>query len=290
MGFFSLIKILGVLPPNILAKLADDALRLRIFLQEKVRQKQAREDGTVISEILSCNGERLKRSILEKNEPWTIFDITSSQIPGMLTFAEKQYYLYIGKFYSGRGEIVEIGSWLGSSTFYIVDGLLSNPYFRGRKVNVYDDFTWRSSWMDKWMNDSNLQLPSNHESFETLFHYFTKDINPYINVSRRKLCEYDGNALVDDFEWSGLPIELCFIDCGRTLEVNEAWYKKLSPYFISDRTLIVMQDWQNYKRVPEIFWENTKIFTDSKGSALDLVHEVRNSGIATFLYRNTAKC
>jgi ClpP class serine protease len=35
-----------------------------------------------------------------------------------------------------------------------------------------------------------------------------------------------------------------------------------------------MQDWQNHKRVSEVYLENTKIFTHSKGQQLDLIHEV----------------
>lgn len=78
------------------------------------------------------------------------------------------------------------------------------------------------------------------------------------------------------------------VDCGRSLAVNDAWWTIYSSRFVPDKTLIIMQDWQNHKRVSEVYLENTKIFTHSKGQQLDLIHEVKNAGIATFLYRGAS--
>jgi hypothetical protein len=78
---------------------------------------------------------------------------------------------------------------------------------------------------------------------------------------------------------------MMFVDCGRLFQTNNAWYRILSPSFIPDVTLIAMQDWRLQFEVPA-YWENqTKNFTDSKGSALQLVHELKKGTTATFLYR-----
>jgi DNA polymerase IIIc chi subunit len=63
----------------------------------------------------------------------------------------------------------------------------------------------------------------------------------------------------------GGPIEVLVVDCGRSLAVNDAWWTIYSSRFVPDKTLIIMQDWQNHKRVSEVYLENTKIFTHSKG-------------------------
>jgi hypothetical protein len=202
----------------------------------------------------------------------------------MLTDVEKQYYTYIGRFYSGAGEVVELGPWLGCSTFYILQGLLDNPRFN-RSLYVFDDFTWRSAWMDKWIEDTPIQKPENHASFEHLFRAQMKSVGEHIVVERAKFSDYDGNEDVPSMAWELRAIEMCYVDCGRTLAVNDSWYRLLSPHFIPDKTLIIMQDWQNHKAIPERFWEQTKIFTDSKGRSLELIHEVRFSGIASFLFR-----
>jgi hypothetical protein len=222
---------------------------------------------------------------MESNAPWDGIEVPRCDIPGMLTESEKKYYCYIAAFYSGWGEIVELGPWLGLSTFYVASSLLANSHFNNRKLYVFDDFTWRTSWMDKWLVGTNIIPPGNHASFQQIFESQLGDLMKDIIVQRRKICDYDGNENLPTLEWHGGPIEVLVVDCGRSLAVNEAWWTIFSSSFVPDKTLIIMQDWQNHKRVPEVFWENTKIFTDSKGQQLDLIHEVKNAGIATFLYR-----
>ena len=257
-------------------------------MQEILRQREARRQLIVLPEIFAAKGEKLVRSILESNAPWDEAEVPRCDIPGMLTDSEKKYYCYIGAYYSGWGEIVELGPWLGLSTFYVCSSLLKNTHFINRKLHVFDDFTWRSSWMDKWLVGTGIVSPGNHASFQQIFESQLGDLMNNIIVERRKICDYDGNEHLPTLEWHGGVIEMLVVDCGRSLAVNEAWWAIFSPSFVPDKTLIIMQDWQNHKRVPEVFWENTKIFTDSKGQQLDLIHEVKDAGIATFLFRGAS--
>ncbi len=277
--------ILRALPTSWVDKLSDELLRLRFRTQELLRQRWARNTIEVFPNLYAFNGEIITRSILEKRSPWDDLQVTDCTIPGMLTESEKLYYSYITKFYSGSGVAVELGPWLGLSTYYIVSGLLLNPHFKDKKLYVYDDFIWRSSWMDKWLKGTNIPLPMNHSSFKDLFVEQLGDLTKYLTITRQKISDYDGNESLPLIEWNGGPIELIVVDCGRTLSVNEGWWNVFNSSFVKDKTLIIMQDWQNHKWVPELFWENTKIFTDSKLNEIESIHEVRNAGIATFLYR-----
>ena len=83
------------------------------------------------------------------------------------------------------GDIVELGPWLGCSTFYILEGLRQNPHFNGKKLHVYDDFVWRSGWMDQSYlgNDR----PQDHEDFKYLFDKFTAPIGEFISAKRSRL-------------------------------------------------------------------------------------------------------
>jgi hypothetical protein len=203
----------------------------------------------------------------------------------MLTPTERQYYTYITQFFGGRGEVVELGCWLGLSTMYLVRGLLDNPRFTNRKLYVFDDFVWRA-WMSAWLEGvAAHEAPVDHGSFESMFAQNISPVRDRVEAARRKISDYDGNEGLPPLTWNRGPVEMLVVDCGRMLRVNEAWWEIFQPHFIPDRTLVIMQDWQHYKNVPEQHWENTKIFTDSKGSALDLAHEARHSGVATFLYR-----
>ena len=279
--------ILSVFTYSFIERFSDELLRLRLRSQEIMRQRIARKSGGYqgISHIKSYSGELLERSVLEKHTPWDSTPVPASNIPGMLTEAEKRYYGFITGFYSGAGQVVELGSWLGLSTFYLIASLRDNPHFSKKRLYVYDDFIWRGSWMDQWVVGTDITPPENHDSFHELFIRQLETMQDDMDVRQQKICDYDGNEHLPSLQWEGGPIEMLFVDCGRSLAVNEAWWTILSQSFIPDRTLIIMQDWQNHKQVPEVFWENTKIFTDSKMGQLEMIHEVRFAGIATFIYR-----
>jgi len=275
-----------------LTSLADEALRFRHRLNDVVRRRKARENREILPPIIAAGESHscLQREIGERKTSWSNRPIPLCPIPSMLTQDEMRYYHYITGFYSGAGVVLEIGSWIGSSTYNIVSGLLNNPAFTAQaaanqQLYVFDDFVWRSSWMNKWLAGTGIQPLDNHASFLPLFRRMTHQYADHITATPMKLMDAGDNSSVPWFKWKTEPVELCFIDCGRALEMNETWYRELEPYFIPNRTIIVMQDWQNFKNVPEVYWENTKIFTDSKAHQLDHIHELKHSGTATFIYR-----
>jgi len=277
-----------LLPSCVLTSLADESLRFRHRINDVVRRRKARANREIIPPMVASGtcGARLQREVCERHTSWSNLPIPPCPVPSMLTQDEMRYYHYISSFYSGVGAVVEIGPWIGSSTYNIVGGLLHNPAFTAEKqLYVFDDFVWRSSWMNKWLACTDVQPLDNHASFLPLFHKMTHPYADHITARAMKLMDAGDNSDVPWFKWDHGPVELCFIDCGRALEMNETWYHELEPCFIPDRTMIVMQDWQNFKNVPEAYWENTKIFTDSKGSRLDHIHELKYSGTATFIYR-----
>ena len=46
-----------------------------------------------------------------------------------------------------------------------------------------------------------------------------------------------------------------------------------------------MQDWQASKTVPQQTWVSIGQFTDNHSTSLELIHELRDDGVATFLFR-----
>ena len=95
----------------------------------------------------------------------------------------------------------------------------------------------------------------------------------------------NGNAAVPPLEWNSGSIEMIYVDCGRTIEANEAWWNKLSEHFIAGVTMIIMQDWRTHRDLPKKWYNQMHLFTASKGDRLQLLHEVEDGGVATFLYR-----
>lgn len=255
----------------------------QVLLEDRIRQ--IKFSGRVIADGAASEGRPpLQTCLMEDPSPWTqqarISDATA--IPGMISEEEGQYYEYIGRLYRGLGEAIELGPWLGKSTRHIIRGLDKNPEFLGRQLHVFDDFVWRSSWMNRHIGDRE-QLP-NHADFRHLFEKYAHGIRQRLAVTRGKIVDYDGNQELAQISWSGAPIEIMYIDCGRTLQVNEAWYRIFSPGLIPDISLLIMQDWRTHRERPRLSYNETYWFTAAHPE-LEIVHEVKDGGIATFLYR-----
>jgi hypothetical protein len=236
-----------------------------------------------IPEIRSFDREsRLAASVMSPSAAWLRIAPERLSSPGMISAEEAQYYEYIGSFYEGVGRAVELGSWLGASTHHIVRGLRTNPKFADEKLHVFDDFIWRTSWMDQHVSNDE-KLP-NHSSFLHLFEKYTTDIRDSVSLYRVKITDYDGNEALPLLSWDDGLIELLYVDCGRTFEANQAWYKLLRSSFIPNRTLIMMQDWRLHRERPRKSYNQTLLFTESKGSELRQIHEVTDGGLSTFLF------
>lgn len=229
----------------------------------------------------------LETWIMDAGSPWRTIQVSPVAVPGMLSAEEKAYYEYIGSQYSGRGAVVELGPWLGLSTHHIVHGLAGNPAFFDRRLHVFDDFIWRPAWMNGYLPDG-VVAPLGHASFRPLFEHYTHDIADRLEVVGGKLIDYDGNESQDTVCWDAGPVEMMYIDCGRTLAVNQAWFDIFSPSLIPDVSLLIMQDWRLHRERPRKFYNQTDLFTASMGDRLQLIHEVGSGGLATFLYRGAA--
>ncbi len=200
----------------------------------------------------------------------------------MISVEECKYYEWLGRFFTGIGDAVELGPWLGRSTVHIVRGLQRSRAFRGRKLHVIDDFIWRSSWMDGHYPEA---PPPDRASFRPLFEHHVQDVLAHVAVAEQRICETGENGHLPPLSWAAGPIEVAYIDCGRTRDVNEAWFAVLTPWFVPGQTLVVMQDWQTYRETPIQPYNETKRFTDGKGAALELIHELRAGQTGTFLWR-----
>jgi hypothetical protein len=200
----------------------------------------------------------------------------------MITPEEERYYRWIARRYRARGAVLELGCWLGRSTSCLAHGLRRSPGFAGRRLVVVDDFVWRSSWMDGHYDGAD--RPANHASFRGLFDRYTAGLGAHLDVRTARLSPYDGNEHVRPFAWDGGAIELLVVDCGRTFAANQAWWDVLAPSFVPGETLIVMQDWQTFRETPRREYNQTKDFTDAKGAALRLEHELRHGEVGSFRF------
>ena len=268
--------------PTNLAALQRAAERVELAAEDRLRKVRSesqrapnRPNGSLPAEAIGC-------WIQNTNSPWLQCRPRSVDIPGMLTQEEIQYYNYVGRSYLGKGSAVELGPWLGLSTHHILAGLSTNPHFDDSKLHVYDDFVWRKDWMDAYVPSEDR---AQHSDFLDLFHRYTAPIEQRLTVSKAKLSDYDGNENLPRASWNGGPIELMYIDCGRNIAANQAWWDIFSPYFIPGITLLIMQDWRVHRERPRKWYNQTQAFTELLGDRLRLIHELRDGGVGTFLFQ-----
>ena len=257
-------RILANTDTAFLMKISNTICRLNLLIEARLRQIDADKQ-----QVSYSGNNVLRKSILSSDAPWLNTKISDAQIPGMITGEERRYYSWISQFYTGQGEIVELGPWLGCSTFYIIGRLAKNPNFKGKKLHVYDDFVWRSGWMDRsYPGDDR---PRDHEDFKYLFDKFIAPVREFISAKRSRLSTgeleedygkvinpYDKLGEIPPLRWETDPVEILFVDVGRTIDVNEAWWRVFFPHFIPNKTLIVMQDWQTHKGVPTKWYNQSR--------------------------------
>src|SRR5689334_19080172 len=243
--------------PGALAALSDWLAYHRDRLNERRRQLEHEPEPIPAIPSYDCT-ELLRRSLVRERAPWSATVPSPCDIPGMISDEERQYYEYLGRFHSGAGAAVEIGPWLGCSTHHLVAGLVANPRFSGRRLHVVDGFVWYD-FMDAWY--AGPDRPARGEGFRHLFDRYTTAFAVHLDVRAARVAVDGLNAHVSPLDWQGGPIELCVVDCGRTIEANEGWYARLAPHFIPDRTLVVMQDWQLFKEIPVSWYNQTELFT-----------------------------
>jgi hypothetical protein len=249
----------------------------QVSLEDRVRR--IKHTGRTIA---SGRARPIRTSVRDDEAPWRDISIDPIPMPGMITDEEARYYEWIGTLYEGLGAAIELGPWLGKSTKHIIRGLKNNRQFCDQKLYVFDDFIWRTSWMNQHVAEH--ERLANHADFRRFFDLHVKDIQSCLIVSTAKIVDYEGNEHLPRIKWSRQPIEIMYIDCGRTFEVNEAWFEVFSECFIPGVTLLVMQDWGTHRERPRLSYNETLLFTNAHPE-LELIHEVSEGCLATFLYR-----
>ncbi len=164
----------------------------------------------------------------------------TNELVGMTSRFEQDYFAEYGeKIYVGKGEIVDLGCWLGSTTIPLVTGLLKNPHFTrsGRKVFAYDLFIWFD-----WMNDSTFgtdlaEKYAEGDNFVEEFKLRTKDFAEHIEICAGDLREIG---------WTGGEIEFLLVDAMKDWSLANAIVREFYPSLVPQESLILHQDFAHF--------------------------------------------
>ena len=164
----------------------------------------------------------------------------TNELVGMTSKTEQDYFAEYGaKVYTGKGEIVDLGCWLGSTTIPLVTGLLKNPAFAGsnRKVYAYDLFVW-FDWMNSSVIGTNLEGKySEGDNFVAEFERRTKEYAGYIEI-----CAGD----LKEIGWMGANIEFLLVDAMKNWDLANAIVRDFYPSLVTGESLVLHQDYAHF--------------------------------------------
>lgn len=136
----------------------------------------------------------------------------------------QEIYLYIKNNFLSKGEIVELGTFLGKVTKTILDAVPEK--FEGR-IYTYDNFVWNFNHNRKFPH---LGLAKNQNFLD----YVKKKIDSKKIIFKKQL--------IEDLKWEEKKIELLILDSPKNFdEINDVFFK-LSPFFLENITKIIFLD------------------------------------------------
>jgi SAM-dependent methyltransferase len=156
-------------------------------------------------------------------------------IPTMLTLVELRMLNRLAdEHYTGAGCIVDAGCFLGGSTTALADGLRRNLRRRGlaetKRIHSFDRFEVEDYTRGTFFPKSMPAGSSFRASFES-------NVAPY-----KELVEVHAGDITE-YEWTGEPIEILFIDVAKHWTVCDWVTRQFFPALIPGRSIVVQQDY-----------------------------------------------
>jgi hypothetical protein len=162
---------------------------------------------------------------------------------GMTSPEERNFAKEYGeKLYTGQGEIVDLGCWLGSFTIPFVMGLQANKNIglNDQYVHAYDIFIWEK-WMDSCDCVIGSELEKKYQPGDNFVATFEKIISPWQN----NIKVYPGD--LNEMNWdSEKTIEFLLIDAMKSWQLCNSIINKFFPALKPNLSLIQHQDYVHY--------------------------------------------
>ncbi|MGA0533610.1 class I SAM-dependent methyltransferase [Hansschlegelia sp. KR7-227] len=156
---------------------------------------------------------------------------------GMLTWFERIMLAWLtSELYDGKGEIVELGVFLGSSTISLASGLELNKKVPAdnllKRIHAYDRFIghYEANWVRK---NTTFEIGKDN-NFLSVYRENIKNYEKYVEINVGDLCEKT---------WRGGDIEILFVDVLKSPELADKVINDFFPSMMPGKTVLVMQDY-----------------------------------------------
>jgi hypothetical protein len=240
--------------------------RIRSFFEECVRYLETDTAVNTFDRVAGAD-EELSRSV--------------QSIPTMVSKETLRYYKWLARTFEHPGDIVELGSWMGSTTACLAEGLSQNLCRKHTRIHAYDSFIWRD-WMRTYTEDPEL-LAANIPDGDSFLDYFRRYTAPFrhlIDVHQSVLKTATEQTALPALEWSAEPIAILVMDFAHDRASNEAMWHVFSPSFQSGSTIVIFNQYGN---IPA---RDVREFCRNKAGELFPLHKPRSSAKA-FRYQKT---
>ncbi len=148
----------------------------------------------------------------------------------LLTVAERKLLYWLGwRWYAGKGALVDLGSFLGSSTVALAAGLE-----RGGKagtVHAYDLF--------EVSRDKETQRFLGKEEGDS----FLEDFEKTIRGHETRIRVYPGD--IRKHPWTGGAVSLLFVDLAKSWEMNQSIIRGFYRHLVPGESLLIHEDFGN---------------------------------------------
>lgn len=161
------------------------------------------------------------------------------RLHGMISPSERAYLYWYGKhIFTGKGDIVDLGCWLGSTTISLAMGLEHNKrVMPNRFIHSYDEFVWRP-YMDSGAKGTDLE--GKYKAGDSFLDEFERRIYPWRHCI--KACPGD----LAKVGWHGGTIEFLLIDAMKSWDAASGVVREFFPALIPGVSIILHQDFAHW--------------------------------------------
>lgn len=190
----------------------------------------------------------------KENPPWDAVSVAPSPIPTMLSKEELRYLTWLGaETWTGRGEILEIGPWLGGSTHALAEGVRRSERGGPGVLTSVDSFIWKNFMGDR----SGLKL-ADGESFLPQFQRNMETFGGIVTPLRARLPDEAaaGDPDAEDvrsthfsdeelFRWPAeRPIEILFVDGAKSYSGLRHLLIETAESLVPEQSFLIFQDYK----------------------------------------------
>jgi len=156
-----------------------------------------------------------------------------AQAHAQLNLDEKTLLYYLAKnFYTGFGDIIDAGAFLGGSATCLSCGLRDNMRVSDKtgRVHSFDNFRYSEGYAESWFG----QKMVSGQNFRPIYEKYTAPYKEYLTV-------HQGN--LEDLRWLGGDIELLFLDICKSTATTDRVAEIFFPFLVPGKSIVVQQDY-----------------------------------------------